>query len=213
MVSRRSGHSGPSGIRSSAPPVPAEAGALQLAHVLRAATQSSVKHRRLKYLLLFALRCAFIALLVLAFARPYIHSTTVARANGGRTMVFAIDNSFSMRQDDRFTRAKDLARAEIAKMHDADRGQVITFGGPAKLLTDMTPDQQSLLARLGRLEPGDDTSSYAEISRILRSTVGKPQVRYRSARFHRRSEIFPARRFSDLQTRRRHKARRAFRGR
>ena len=38
-------------------------------------TQSSIKHRRLKYLLLFALRCLFIALLVLAFARPYIHST------------------------------------------------------------------------------------------------------------------------------------------
>src|ERR1700734_1949336 len=63
-------------------------------------TQSSIKHRRLKYLLLFALRCAFIALLVLAFARPYIHSATIAKANGGRSMVFAIDNSFSMRQDD-----------------------------------------------------------------------------------------------------------------
>jgi len=133
-------------------------------------TQSSVRHRRLKYLLLFALRCAFIALLVLAFARPYIHSTTVARANGGRTMVFAIDNSFSMRQDDRFSRAKDLARAEIAKMHDADRGQVITFGGPAKLLTDMTPDKQSLQGAVAALQPGDDASSYAEISRVLRST-------------------------------------------
>ena len=65
-------------------------------------TQSSIKHRRLKYLLLFALRCAFVALLVLAFARPYIHSTTIAHANGGRTMVFAVDNSFSMRQGDRF---------------------------------------------------------------------------------------------------------------
>src|SRR4051794_39825962 len=69
-------------------------------------TQSSIKHRRLKYLLLFALRCLFVALLVLAFARPYVHSTTIARANGGRTMMFAIDNSFSMRQGDRFAAAK-----------------------------------------------------------------------------------------------------------
>src|ERR1700716_3690411 len=69
-------------------------------------TQSSIKHRRLKYLLLFALRCAFIALLVLAFARPYIQSSAIARSNAGRTLVFAIDNSFSMRQDDRFAKAK-----------------------------------------------------------------------------------------------------------
>ena len=133
-------------------------------------TQSSIKHRRLKYLLLFALRCAFIALLVLAFARPYIHSTTIAKANGGRTMVFAIDNSFSMRQDDRFTRAKDEASSGIKKMREEDRGQIVTFGGPGKLLTDMTQDKQVLLGALASLEPGDDTSSYAEISRVLRST-------------------------------------------
>src|SRR5271166_5993618 len=93
-------------------------------------TQSSIKHRRLKYLLLFAMRCAFIALLVLAFARPYVHSSTIKNAGSARNLVFAIDNSFSMRQGDRFTRAKDAARTEIARMHEGDRGQIITFGGP-----------------------------------------------------------------------------------
>ena len=34
--------------------------------------QSSIKHRRLRYLLLFALRTALVLLLVLAFAQPYI---------------------------------------------------------------------------------------------------------------------------------------------
>src|SRR5947209_10564451 len=75
-------------------------------------TQSSIKHRRLKYLLLFALRCAFVALLALAFARPYIRSSAIAHANAGRTIVFAIDNSFSMRQGNRFSRAKEAALAE-----------------------------------------------------------------------------------------------------
>src|SRR6266851_3066536 len=79
-------------------------------------TQSSIKHRRLKYLLLFALRCLFVALLVLAFARPYIHSSTIAKANAARTVIFAIDNSFSMRQDDRFAKAKQAALDEVAKM-------------------------------------------------------------------------------------------------
>src|SRR5439155_5903024 len=96
-------------------------------------TQSSIKHRRLKYLLLFALRCLFIALLVLAFARPYVHSSAIARANAARILVFAVDNSFSMRQGDRFPRTKQAALDEIAKMSQGERGQIITFGGPAKL--------------------------------------------------------------------------------
>lgn len=133
-------------------------------------TQSSIKHRRLKYLLLFTLRCLFVALLVLAFARPYIHSPAIAHANGGRTMVFAIDNSFSMRQGDRFADAKKAAVDQINAMHDIDRGQVISFGGPAKLLTEMTQDKQILRAAVSSLEPGDDASAYAEVARQLRST-------------------------------------------
>ena len=133
-------------------------------------TQSSIKHRRLKYLLLFALRCAFIALLVLAFARPYIHWGAAASLNAGRTIVFAIDNSFSMRLGDHFSKAKDAARDEIRKMREIDRAQIVTFGGPGKLITDMTSDRQVLLGALAAIEPGDDTSSYAEIARVLRST-------------------------------------------
>lgn len=133
-------------------------------------TQSSIKHRRLKYLLLFSLRCLFVALLALAFARPYMHSTTIAQASSGRTMVFAIDNSFSMNQDDRFGSAKKAALSEINAMHPDDRGQVISFGGASKLLTDMTQDKQALRAAVTALEPGEDASSYAELSRVLRST-------------------------------------------
>ena len=89
-------------------------------------TQSSIKHRRLKYLLLFSLRCLFVALLVLAFARPYLHSTTIARASTGRTMIFAIDNSFSMNQGGHFAAAKKAALDEINAMRADDRGQVVS---------------------------------------------------------------------------------------
>jgi len=132
-------------------------------------TQSSIKHRRLKYLLLFALRCLFVLLLALAFARPYIHSTTIAHANGGRTVIFAVDNSFSMRQGDRFADAKKGALDQINAMREIDRGQVISFGGQAKLLTQMTQDKQALRAAVTALEPGDDANSYAELSRALRA--------------------------------------------
>src|SRR5262249_1392381 len=38
------------------------------------------------------------------------------------------------------------------------------------LLTDMTPDKQALRAAVTAMEQGDDTSSYSELSRVLRST-------------------------------------------
>src|SRR6201997_5855266 len=57
-------------------------------------TQSSTRHRRLRYLLLFSLRAALLLLLVLAFANPFIR-----RASAGvndRLLLVVVDHSFSM---------------------------------------------------------------------------------------------------------------------
>src|SRR5437899_12125774 len=67
-------------------------------------TQSSIKHRRLRYLLLFALRTALVAVLAFAFARPFVNSATVASARGGKLLVLAIAYSFRLRQGDRLRR-------------------------------------------------------------------------------------------------------------
>src|SRR5947208_8904317 len=56
-------------------------------------TQSSIKHRRLRYLLLFALRTALIQLLVLAFAHPYVSQKILPQSRSGEITVVAIDNS------------------------------------------------------------------------------------------------------------------------
>jgi hypothetical protein len=134
-------------------------------------TQSSIKHRRLKYLLLFALRCLFIFLLVLAFSRPFIKSSAAASAISGKRVVIALDNSFSMRQGGHFAQAKKDALDAVASLSDADRGQLITFGGAAKLVTEMTGDKQALRGAIQAVEPGDDASSYSELSLVLRSTA------------------------------------------
>ena len=46
-------------------------------------TQSSTRHRRLRYLLLFALRSALVLLVVLAFANPFVRRA--AADTNGRT--------------------------------------------------------------------------------------------------------------------------------
>src|ERR1700745_1772721 len=60
-------------------------------------TQSSIKHRRLRYLLLVALRTLLILLLVLAFAHPYITQRLLPMQRANEVTVLAIDNSLSMR--------------------------------------------------------------------------------------------------------------------
>src|SRR5216684_1861503 len=67
---------------------------------------SSMKHRRLEHLLLFALRAAMLILLALLFASPFIRRSTPA-SDGKKLRVIAVDRSFSMRAGDRLTQAKD----------------------------------------------------------------------------------------------------------
>jgi len=61
-------------------------------------TQSSTRHRRLRYYLLFALRLALIILLALAFARPYVKHGKVLASD--KLLLVVVDNSFSMKCGD-----------------------------------------------------------------------------------------------------------------
>src|SRR5713226_4862833 len=61
-------------------------------------TQSSIKHRRLRYLLLFALRTALLVMLAIAFANPFVKFSKPPVSSGRKLVIVAIDNSFSMRQ-------------------------------------------------------------------------------------------------------------------
>jgi hypothetical protein len=125
-------------------------------------TQSSIKHRRLQYLLLLALRAAVIALLALAFARPFLQSHLVAWAGGPHLTVLAIDNSFSMRDDGHLSRAKQEAASVASRLRDQDKLQVLAFGSQVHVMGDSP-------AAIQLVEPTDTRSSYAELSRALRS--------------------------------------------
>src|ERR1700739_4652772 len=68
-------------------------------------TQSSIKHRRLRYVLLLAFRLAVILLLALAFANPFIERSA-ASISGEKLDLLVIDDSFSMRAGTRLADAK-----------------------------------------------------------------------------------------------------------
>ena len=132
-------------------------------------TQSSIKHRRLRYLLLFALRTLLVALLVLAFAHPYVRQTVLASRRAGEVSVLAIDNSLSMRSGTKLSQAKTAAKSVVAGLRVGQRAQVLAFGSRVQVMSEVTDDHNSLNAAIDSIEPGDARTSYAELSRSLRS--------------------------------------------
>lgn len=138
--------------------------------------QSSIQHRRLRHLLLLALRVALIALVLLAFARPYWRSNA-AGASGDQLAALCLDDSFSMRQGDRMAQAKRDALAVIDAMHAGDRAQVIASGGQgSRVLTGISADRVVLRAAVESIQPGDGAGAFAEVARALNSLAESSRV-------------------------------------
>jgi len=138
-------------------------------------TQSSTRHRRLRYLLLFALRFALVLLAVVAFANPFVRRAS-ADANA-RLLLIVVDNSFSMRAGTRFADAKQQALATLAAKPPAQKAQIMALGGQLEVLTQPTADESQLHAALQSVEPGDGHANFGELGRYLRTmteTVRSP---------------------------------------
>lgn len=135
--------------------------------------QSAVRQRRrLRYLLLFALRVALLVLLALAFAQPYILSPAL-KASSQKLRVIAIDRSFSMRagtdNQSRLDQAKAQARDFISRLLPGDRAQIMAFDSQVQHLTAATSDQSELVSAIEGISPSDERSSFGELSRAIRA--------------------------------------------
>jgi len=130
--------------------------------------QSSVRHRRLEYLLLFALRAAMIVLLALLFASPFIRRSAGA-ADGKKITVVAVDRSFSMRAGNRLAEAKDEAMKVLGNLKPGDQAQVLALAGNVQALTQVVTDPAQLRAAVVAIQPGDSRASFGELARYVRT--------------------------------------------
>src|SRR5580658_6274247 len=130
-------------------------------------TQSSIRHRRLRYFLLLSLRLLLLLLLILAFANPFINRNAATLASS-RLVLAVVDNSFSMRAGTRFTDAKDAAKSVLAGK-GAARGQVAAFGSQLRLMTQPIEDQAALRAAVQAIQPGDGHGNFGELARAMRA--------------------------------------------
>ena len=110
----------------------------------------SVRRRRLRDLLLLALRCLALALLAVAFARPLLQGDAGASvAASNRLTVVLLDNSFSMGFGDRWQQAGAAAASAFDDIGAGDRGALIVYSDQAELVSAPTADS-TLLATLVR---------------------------------------------------------------
>ncbi len=117
-------------------------------------TEASLKHRRLDYLLLLAMRLALLTLIVLAFAQPFLtRHGAIAGARVPRLIV--IDDSASMAFGNRMERARSEATGLLT-----EGAKVAVFDSQLRLIT---------AADIPGLKPGTARSSLGELARALRA--------------------------------------------
>src|SRR5690349_9831321 len=108
----------------------------------------AVRRQRIRNWLLFALRCVALALLALAFARPFLArrgASLGAASSASRDIVILLDRSYSMDYGDRWTRAVAAAKRVIARMSGDDRASVVYFDDAASAAGPLTGDKTALL--------------------------------------------------------------------
>jgi hypothetical protein len=130
-------------------------------------TQASTRHRRLRYFLLLSLRLAFLLLVILAFANPFINRNA-ATLSSNRLVLLVVDNSFSMRAGTRLADAKAAAMTVLAGK-GAARAQVAAFGSQLRLMTQPIEDQSALRAAVQATQPGDGHGNFGELARAVRA--------------------------------------------
>jgi Aerotolerance regulator N-terminal/von Willebrand factor type A domain len=130
---------------------------------LRRIEQKTIRKRRLRNLLLLALRCAALLLLALAFARPYFTGTSTASAASNQSSsIILVDASFSMRYGDVFNRARQAARNLISEAAAGEQFAVVQFSRSYDVLVPLKPNHDEALAAVAGMQPGLAATDYLQ---------------------------------------------------
>lgn len=129
--------------------------------------QSSTRHRRLRFLVLLALRMALLTLLALAFANPFVEQSSIVAGRRKLTVV-VIDRSFSMRYRNHFEQAKAEGHKIVNGLPGRAIAQILALDARIENLTQPEMDHGVLNSAIDSLQPDDAVSSYGEFARAMR---------------------------------------------
>jgi uncharacterized membrane protein len=142
---------------------------------LRRIPYESVRRRRIRNWALLMLRLAALALIVLAFARPFLRraQSPGGGAGGAREVVVLIDRSYSMGYADRWQRAMAAAREAIGKIGSGDRGSIVFFSSNAEVVLRSTSDRGRLESALSSARPSAGATKFAPALKLAGSILSE----------------------------------------
>ncbi len=128
--------------------------------------------RKLKYLLLMALRILLVLLLALAFTKPiWERHLSALLADSDTHHVIVIDTSFSMNRGDSFQQALDIARGIIADMEGGDQASIYAAGARVRTLSNRDDNRGRLNEALAGLSPGQGRLDYGAMISSLNGLI------------------------------------------
>jgi Aerotolerance regulator N-terminal/von Willebrand factor type A domain len=135
----------------------------------------SVRRRRIRNWPLLLLRLAALALIVAAFARPFLRrqALAAAAAGGAREVVILVDRSYSMGYGDRWTRASAAARSAIGSIGQADRASIVFFAAGADVALRSAADHGRLEAAVLTARPGSGATRYGPALKLAGSIISE----------------------------------------
>jgi hypothetical protein len=137
--------------------------------LLRHAPVERTSTRRLRQIVLLALRVAALVLLAIAFAQPFV---PLAATASRRATVIALDTSFSLSAPGRFARAQRLAREAVAQAPATDDVGVVTFADRAELVTPPSADRGLAIAAIDAAAPGFGGTRYLAAVNVAGRALG-----------------------------------------
>jgi Aerotolerance regulator N-terminal/von Willebrand factor type A domain len=119
--------------------------------LLEKAPVEQQRRRRLRELILLALRMVALALLAFAFARPYFQDA--AGAVAAPVTVVALDTSLSLSAPGQFDRAREAARRAVESAPPTQHVALVTFNDAPTLSVPPTSDRGGVVAAINATAP------------------------------------------------------------
>jgi hypothetical protein len=133
---------------------------------VRRVPYESVRRRKIRHWALLLMRLAALALIVAAFARPFVRGSASATSGGAREVIVLLDRSYSMGYGNRWTRAQAAARQAIDGLGAADRASLVLFGTGAEVVLQSIDDRARLTAAIAAATPGAEATRYGPALKV-----------------------------------------------
>jgi len=141
----------------------------------------SVRRRRIRHWFLLLLRTAAVALIVAAFARPFLRRSATASAvsGGARDIVILLDQSASMGYGDHWNKAREAARVVVRGMGANDRATLVLFARNAEENMRATSDRGRLEGAVNAAKVGSGATRYGPALKLAESILSRSPLKRR----------------------------------